>query len=215
MKDKQKLLARHIRREDYQDAMDILQNDNSLDVTFKEGTYFIMAIEANNHNFTKALLDYYKEHQLKPYVEHFNKFKENTSKIEYAKLAYQYISLEEKLKGILAIAIEDVELTSEMQKVLEPYLDFSNNNHDQDFDVVNDDVLSTTGEDTEHSSVNSDILKDRKDSLSSHDGSLDHPYSRVSNAELTQENLRVHTSSHNEETQVLGENVYTHESEGF
>lgn len=105
MKYKYGSLTTYICRDDYEEVLDILAKDKSFDVMHEEGKFFNLAVESNSHNIIKALLEYFEENQLK------------LCKDEYTRL-----SLKQKMLDIIEIAIEDNELSPEMQSILNPYL---------------------------------------------------------------------------------------------
>lgn len=102
-------LSDRIAWNNYDLVIDILQRNISLDMIHDKGKFFILAVEDNNPTIIKLLLDYFENNQLSAYKLH----------------SYEYSILKGKMRDILKMAIEDVELSSETQKVLSSYLDFN------------------------------------------------------------------------------------------
>jgi len=234
-----RLLSRYIcRNNDDNEVLEILKKDNTLDVMHDSGSFFNIAIEVNNPNIVKALLKHFERNRLQLYQDHYEKFKE-TNLEQYRDHSQQYLTLKNKVKGILETAIEDVDLSEEMKEVLSPYIDLSSNEHDQDFVINDSDIVITTDKETEHSSRNTNPIRYRKDSLSSYDESTDLAHSPPSNSKLSYstssttsapktndlsfksslvlnaENLRAHTFYHSEEIPAIGERNHAFESEEF
>lgn len=93
---------------------DILSSNNNLDVLHGKGTFFIRSIENNNIKIVEALLEYFEKNQLSKY---------DSRSIEYYNLKTQLIE-------IIDIAIDEVNLSSEMKEILSPYIDFEGSEHD-------------------------------------------------------------------------------------
>lgn len=100
---------------------DLLERNKDLDITYKDGKFFIMSVEDNNIEIVKILLDYFSYNQL----------------VKYTTGSTEYLLLKNKLKDILEIAIEDVNLSQEMKEVLSPYIDFEGSEHN----TLNDSFL--------------------------------------------------------------------------
>lgn len=86
----------------------ILNKNIDLDLTYNEGEFFTLAIENNSVEIIKTLLDYFNEHHLSKYT--------SGSK--------EYLLLKNKMRDILEVAIEDVNLSEEMKEILSPHIDF-------------------------------------------------------------------------------------------
>lgn len=81
---------------------------NQVDVLYENGTFFAFAISKGNVDVCKALLNYFEKKQ----------FPEKNREYEEAK---------GKLIEILENITSDMDISSEMQKVLSPYIDFEEN----------------------------------------------------------------------------------------
>lgn len=96
---------------------DLLERNKDLDITYKDGKFFIMAVEDNNIEIVKILLDYFNDNQL----------------VKYTTGSAEYLLLKNKLRDILEIAIEDVDLSREMKEALSPYIDFEGSENNDSF----------------------------------------------------------------------------------
>jgi succinate dehydrogenase flavin-adding protein (antitoxin of CptAB toxin-antitoxin module) len=120
---------------------DVLKSDESLDVMQDDGKLFWVSIELGNIEITKALLDYFEEHQLSKYQEDIA----------------EYHLLKCKMRDILEVAIEDVELTKEMEELLSKYIDFSDENEERENEIKElDNLISFYGEENYHSIEDND-----------------------------------------------------------
>ena len=99
-------LGNRISWEDNNLVTKLLLLNKNLDVLHDNGSYFIRAIESNSYDIVNTLLDYFQSNQLS----------------KYEPRTYEYSSLKKKMHDIVKLAIEDVDLTKEMQKILTPYL---------------------------------------------------------------------------------------------
>ncbi len=98
----------------------LLDNNSDLDLMYDNGTFFNMAIENNNYDIVKTLLDYFTKNQLSDYEES----------------TYEYSNLKSKMRNVLETAIEDVPLSEEMKQVLSSYISF-----DDDCNIWHDSSL--------------------------------------------------------------------------
>jgi hypothetical protein len=96
---------------------DILSNTKDLDMTYSDGNFFRLAIDNNNHSVTRDLLSYFESNQLS----------------QCKPSSIKYILLKDKIKNILEVAVEDVELSQGMKGILSPYIDFEGSERDSDF----------------------------------------------------------------------------------
>ena len=99
------------------------ENINDIDVLYKDGIFFELAISKENSDILKALLNYFEENQLS----------------KYDARSEEYINLQKNIVNILEIAIDGVNLSPKMKEVLSPYIDFEESvdsrEHDfEDFD---------------------------------------------------------------------------------
>lgn len=117
MKTNYTLLSRYICRNDCQEVSSILAKDNLLDVTYDEGKFFIAAIDEKNVQMVQILIDYFENNQLARCQDQ----------------SAEYFILKNKLRGTLETAIEDVEFSQEMKKILSPYIDFEGSEHNDSF----------------------------------------------------------------------------------
>jgi hypothetical protein len=101
--------------------LNTLNKNSDLDLTYKEGKLFIMAVEDNNVKLVKPLLDYFKDNQLANYKDD----------------SVDYLLLKSKMRGILEIAIEDVSLSEDMKAIISPYIDLEGSERSS---VNNDDI---------------------------------------------------------------------------
>lgn len=122
MKTNYKLLSRYICRNDNKEVLALLENDTSLDVMHDEGTFFNMSIESGYTEIVQTLLDYFNKSQL----------------AKYQNGSTEYLLLKTKIRDILEIAIEDVNLSEEMKKVLSSYIDFEGSEHGTIDDFLDD-----------------------------------------------------------------------------
>jgi hypothetical protein len=95
----------------------ILNKNIDLDLTYNEGEFFTLAIESNSVEIIKTLLDYFNNNQL----------------AKHTSGTTEYLLLKNKLRSALETAIEDVELSQEMKKVLSPYIDFESSENNDSF----------------------------------------------------------------------------------
>jgi hypothetical protein len=135
---------------------DILSKNKDLDLLYRKGMFFRMAIESNQTDITEMLLEYFKDNQLSRY--------NNNSE--------EYNNLESQLIEVIEVAIDEVELLPEMKKILSPYIEFENSvdsrEHDFDefdfpdeFDLDNEQNLEITasGQITEYNHNAATVLK--------------------------------------------------------
>jgi len=106
--------------------LNTLNKNSDLDLTYKEGKFFILAVEDNNIKIVEPLLDYFNNNQL----------------VRYENRSLEYILLKNKMRDVLEIAIEDVSLSEEMKKQLSLYINFEDEEQDisdyqeEDFDLI-------------------------------------------------------------------------------
>ena len=98
----------------------LLSLNKNLDVLHYEGSFFIRAIESNNYDIVNTLLEYFENNQLN----------------KYEPRSLEFSILKRKMYDIIELAIEDVKLTEEMEKVLAPYL--PQEEEDYQLDLMND-----------------------------------------------------------------------------
>lgn len=97
-----------------------LSLNKNLDVLHYDGSFFIRAIEDNNYDIVNTLLEYFRNNQLS----------------KYEPRSLEFSNLKKKMYDIIELAIEDVKLTEEMEKVLAPYL--PQEEEDYQLDLMND-----------------------------------------------------------------------------
>lgn len=98
----------------------LLSLNKNLDVLHYDGSFFIRAIESNNYDIVNTLLEYFENNQLS----------------KYEPRSLEFSILKKKMYDIIELAIEDVKLTEEMEKVLAPYL--PQEEEDYQLDLMND-----------------------------------------------------------------------------
>ena len=125
-------LANAISRNSKESTCSILQKDQTLDLFYKEGKFFILAVELGNIDITSLLLDYFSKCQL--------------SKYEYR--SQEYTLLKNKMKETLEIASEDVELSDEIKDALSPYLNIHSDDEGTERDSLFDKSLLTESSST-------------------------------------------------------------------
>ena len=96
--------------------LDTLDKNSDLDLTYKEGKFFILAVEDNNIKIVEPLLGYFNNNQL----------------AKYTMGSIEYLLLKNKMRDILEIAIEDVSLSEEMKEILSPYINSEGSHYDID-----------------------------------------------------------------------------------
>ena len=99
-------LADRIGAKKHSMVLNILNKNKDLDVMYEDGTFFITAIEQNSYDIVNTLLEYFKNNQLS----------------KHKPRSLDFSILKKKMYDIIELAIEDVKLTEEMEKVLSPYL---------------------------------------------------------------------------------------------
>lgn len=152
-------------------VVDVLQKNVALDVTHNNGKFFILAIENNSPTIVKLLLDYFEKNQLSLHKANF----------------YEYHILKNKMRDILEIAIEDVELSPEMKEALSSYLNFEDSNND----IENLSDLSGNSFDIEeHNTLTKSLLTEEN-------------LTRFTREFVSQEKI-----DYGEEIQLIGENSF-------
>lgn len=103
-----KLLYNNFCWNEEKEVIKILDTYNGIDVFYKNGKFFEFAISKGKVDVCKALVNYFENKQ----------FPEKNKEYEEAK---------DKLIEILENITGDMDISSEMQKVLSPYIDFEEN----------------------------------------------------------------------------------------
>jgi hypothetical protein len=85
-----------------------------------------MAVEDNNIEIVNILLDYFNDNQL----------------VKYTTGSAEYLLLKNKLRDILEIAIEDVDLSQEMKEVLSSYIDFEGSKNNDSFSDIDQTIFT-------------------------------------------------------------------------
>jgi len=134
---KYKLLSDYCRWDKYKKAIKLLKEHDDLDLTMENGICFRFAIKHNNIEILNALLDYYTKNKLQAG--------------DHDSMAYKVASYE--LRSILQNAVNAFEVSTEMQKMLDPYIATTDDEHEQDLSEF-DDNDAITALDTDHSSTN-------------------------------------------------------------
>ena len=96
---------------------DILEKHKDLDLTYNDGTFFKASVEDGSVDIVSALLKYFADNQLGNYKEG----------------SVEYLMCKNKLRDILEIAAEDVELSQEMKEILSSYIDFEGSENNDSF----------------------------------------------------------------------------------
>lgn len=99
-------LGNRISWEDNNLVIKLLSLNKNLDVLHDNGSYFIRAIESNSYDIVNTLLKHFENNQLS----------------KYEPRSYEYSCLKKKMFNIIESAIENVDLSVEIQKILTPYL---------------------------------------------------------------------------------------------
>jgi len=146
-------LSDRIGAKKYNMVMSILNNNKELDITYNEGEFFIIAIKNNSVDIVKALLDYFKSNQLA---------NSTISRIEDMSKEAQLLIT--KIRNILDVATQDIDLSKEMKEVLSPYIDFEDSEHntlnDSFSDIDQTTFIQNVDKDaTSNNFLNEEILK--------------------------------------------------------
>lgn len=99
-------LSNYISWEDTKEVKRLLERESDIDLTYKEGLFFKLAIKHDNKELLNTLLEHFEKIQLK---------EKDVDSIEYKLLKYE-------LRKILEEAVDSFEISEEMEKVLAPYL---------------------------------------------------------------------------------------------
>jgi hypothetical protein len=150
-------LSTYICSKNFKVVLDILKKNTELDVTHNDGSFFRIAIENKSTDIVEALLNHFTERQLGPLREYFEKY-ETTGLEVYRDNYIQYGILLNKIKDLLEMTIEDIELTVDMKRVLSQYVDFGDA---EDDDITTLDLLD---EDSSTSTDNSAMKYDQHSS---------------------------------------------------
>lgn len=113
-------LSNYISWEDTKEVKKLLEKESDIDLTYKEGLFFKLAIKHNNKELFNTLLEHFEKIQLK---------EKDIDSIEYKLLKYE-------LRKILEEAIDSFEISEEMEKMLAPYL--PQEEEDYQLDLMND-----------------------------------------------------------------------------
>lgn len=87
-------------------VQNILDRDYSLDLMAYDGQFFNIAVEQKNCDVVKVLLDYFERRQLTKFPAGSNEF----------------LWLKKQMSDVIQVAIEDVELSKDMEELLNLYL---------------------------------------------------------------------------------------------
>ena len=102
---KNRLLSNYCRWNDNKSVVELLDQSLDIDLTYNDNIYFRLAFKNNNVEMLNSLLDYYEKTQLQG----------DSNSLEY-KVA------KHKLQTVLQDAINSVDVSKEMQAILEKYL---------------------------------------------------------------------------------------------
>jgi len=94
-------------------VQDILSKNKSLDLLYRDGKFFNMAIETDCIDIVVSLVNYFNNYQL----------------AKYTSGTAEYLLLKSKLRSALETAIEDIDISQGMKEVLSPYIDFEDSEH--------------------------------------------------------------------------------------
>lgn len=106
----------------------ILLHNKDLDLLYKNGRFFKMAVESNHADIVAVLLEYFINNQLSKYDAESSKF----------------CNLKKQLIEVFEVAIDEVDLIPEMKEILSPYIDFESSEGSRsilDDDQINDDYI--------------------------------------------------------------------------
>lgn len=125
----------------------ILTKSNDLDVLHEDGILFRFAISKGNVEICKSLLEYFENKQ-------------------FPLKNKDYEEVKEKLTEILENAIDEVELSPEMQEVLRPYVNFDNSFEDRLNDsFLNEIDLPIEREDGNNTILTEEVLNDFQEQI--------------------------------------------------
>ena len=136
-----------------------LSKNDQLDITYKEGALFAVAIRNDKYEIVSLLLEYFNTKQLS----------------DLTIGAPKHNALKFKLKSSLDYALEQEELSPKMQEVLSSYIDFDDTGTENDLESlgadqhgISDESESKSGSASSdgHSNQSSDLSKNTLDSLS-------------------------------------------------
>lgn len=88
----------------------MLSSDDLLDLTYKKGSLFILAIENNHLEMTKIMLDYFHDIQLFEYASYYQN--------------YYILKKQKQMHDILKNVTDDIEISNEMKELLKDYINF-------------------------------------------------------------------------------------------
>ena len=165
---------------------DVLSKNVDLDLLFDKGTFFNMSIENNSCDIVNSLLNYFNSNQL----------------AKYTTGSTEYLLLKNKLRDILEVAIEDVELSQGMKEMLSSYLDFEGSEHDDSFSDNNEQTHDDLADQKQFAP-----LKKSYSVNSLHNSTFDNSQENL----LTEENLkRLSTQSSEEKLKLIESFIGTH-----
>jgi hypothetical protein len=125
----------------------LLSNFDDIDVFYKNGILFDIAISNNNIKICEALFEYFETKQFSI---------KNTD----------YDKAKEKLTEILENAIDGIDLSTEMQEVLRPYVNFDNSFEDRLNDsLLNEIDLPVEREDGNNTILTEEVLNDFQEQI--------------------------------------------------
>jgi len=117
---KNRLLSNYCRWNDNKSVMEVLNQNLDIDLTYNDNVYFRLAFKNNNVEMLNSLLDYYEKTQLQG----------DSNTLEYKVTKH-------KLQQVLQNAINSVDISKEMQIVLDKYLP-KEEDSDQELDDLED-----------------------------------------------------------------------------
>ena len=140
-------LYHYCRRNFTEKAIDILEKSKDIDILYEEGVFFRFAISKGNVEICKSLLEYFENKQ-------------------FPLKNKDYEEVKEKLTEILENAIDEVELSPEMQEVLRPYVNFDNSFEDRLNDsFLNEIDLPVEREDGNNTILTEEVLNDFQEQI--------------------------------------------------
>jgi hypothetical protein len=167
-------------------VQDILSKNKNLDLLYRDGKFFNMAIENDCIDIVRSLVSYFNEYQL----------------AKYTSGSTEYLLLKNKLRSTLETAIEDVELSQEMKEALSPYIDFEGSEN-------NDNSLED--EHLENHLISKDQIKVSALKKSHSENNLHSTFDNSKENLLTEENLkRLSNNSYDEKLKFTEEFLTQH-----
>lgn len=138
---KNRLLSNYCRWNDNKSVVELLDQSLDIDLTYNDNIYFRLAFKNNNVEMLNSLLDYYEKTQLQG----------DSNSLEY-KVA------KHKLQTVLQDAINSVDVSKEMQAILEKYLPKEEDN-DRELDDLEDIQLPYFSNNSASAELTEDNLK--------------------------------------------------------